>query len=185
MVPGYPAFSPLTLVGPKQGRLTQRVREIRRRRRDRVGAGGAELVLGADAPEDADGADAVFTGGDRQLFVLPTGRHYAVVRESVKEDYQFKLSKIVPADNRSLDALMQSWLRTKAKGFADFKKVMDLRSNNSNNTVFADDQGNIAYWHGNFMPKRNSRFDYSLPVDGSISATDWKGIHQLDEKFWC
>jgi acyl-homoserine-lactone acylase len=84
-------------------------------------------------------------------------------------------------NNRSLDALMQSWLRTKAKGFEDFRKVMDMRSNNSNNTVFADDKGNIAYWHGNFMPKRNSKFDYSLPVDGSISATDWKGLHQLDE----
>ncbi|MFL5738698.1 MAG: penicillin acylase family protein [Flavisolibacter sp.] len=84
-------------------------------------------------------------------------------------------------NNRSLDALMQSWLRTKAKGFSEFKKVMELRSNNSNNTVFADDQGHIAYWHANFMPKRSSAFDYSLPVDGSTSATDWKGIHQLDE----
>ena len=84
-------------------------------------------------------------------------------------------------NNRSLDALMQSWLRTKAKGFDEFKKVMNMRSNNSNNTVFADDKGNIAYWHGNFMPKRDTRFDYSLPVDGSISATDWRGVHQLDE----
>jgi acyl-homoserine-lactone acylase len=84
-------------------------------------------------------------------------------------------------NNRSLDALMQSWLRTKAKGFDDFKKIMDMRANNSNNTVFADDKGNIAYWHGNFMPRRDQRFDYSLPVDGSTSATDWKGIHELDE----
>jgi acyl-homoserine-lactone acylase len=84
-------------------------------------------------------------------------------------------------NNRSLDALMQSWLRTKAKGFEDFKKIMNLRANNSNNTVFADDKGNIAYWHGNFMPKRNPLYDYSLPVDGSISATDWKGLHTLDE----
>lgn len=84
-------------------------------------------------------------------------------------------------NNRSLDALMQSWLRTKANGFAAFKKVMAMRSNNSNNTVFADDQGHIAYWHGNFMPRRDPNFDYSLPVDGSISATDWKGVHELDE----
>jgi acyl-homoserine lactone acylase PvdQ len=56
-------------------------------------------------------------------------------------------------NNRSLDALVQSWLRTKAKGFEDFKKVMNMRSNSSDNTVFADDKGNIAYWHGNFIPK--------------------------------
>ncbi|MFL5773989.1 MAG: penicillin acylase family protein, partial [Flavisolibacter sp.] len=84
-------------------------------------------------------------------------------------------------NNRSLDALMQSWLRTKSKGFEDFKRIMNMRSNNSNNTVFADDKGNIAYWHGNFMPRRDTKFDFGLPVDGSISATNWKGIHTLDE----
>ena len=84
-------------------------------------------------------------------------------------------------NNRTLSALMQSWLRTKATGFESFKKVMDLRSNNSNNTVFADDKGHIAYWHGNFMPVRNPSFNWENPVDGSTSATDWKGIHKLDE----
>ena len=83
-------------------------------------------------------------------------------------------------NNRSLTALMQSWLRTKAKGFNDFRKVMNLRANTSDNTVFADNKGNIAYWHGNFVPRRNTNFDYSLPVDGSTSATDWKGIFPLD-----
>jgi acyl-homoserine-lactone acylase len=84
-------------------------------------------------------------------------------------------------NNRSLAALMQSWLRTKAAGFDEFKKIMDMRSNNSNNTVFADDKGNIAYWHGNFMPRRDPAIDWTLPVDGSSSATDWKGVHALDE----
>lgn len=84
-------------------------------------------------------------------------------------------------NNRSLNALMQSWLRTKAKGFEDFKKVMNLRSNTSDNTVFADYKGNIAYWHGNFVPKRSKKFDYSLPVDGTKSETDWHGIYELDQ----
>lgn len=84
-------------------------------------------------------------------------------------------------NNRSLNALMQSWLRTKAKGFDDFKKVMNLRSNSSDNTVFADNKGNIAYWHGNFVPRRSKNFDYSLPVDGSTSKTDWHGIYNLDQ----
>ncbi|MCW3073127.1 MAG: acylase [Flaviaesturariibacter sp.] len=83
--------------------------------------------------------------------------------------------------NRSLEALEQSWLRTKAKSFAEFKKVMDMRVNNSNNTVYADAEKNIAYWHGNFMPVRDPKFDWSLPVDGSTSATDWKGMHTVDQ----
>ena len=84
-------------------------------------------------------------------------------------------------NNRSLTALMQSWLRTKAKGFEDFKKIMDMRSNSSDNTVFADDKGNIAYWHGNFIPRRNKKLDWSQPVDGTTSSTEWKGLHSLDE----
>lgn len=84
-------------------------------------------------------------------------------------------------NNRSLNALMQSWLRTKTKGFEDFKKVMNLRSNTSDNTVYADYKGNIAYWHGNFVPKRSKKFDYSLPVDGSTSESDWKGMYELDQ----
>ncbi|HEV8080275.1 MAG TPA: penicillin acylase family protein [Chitinophagaceae bacterium] len=84
-------------------------------------------------------------------------------------------------NNRSLTGLMQSWLRTKANGFSDFEKTMQMRSNTSDNTVFADDKGNIAYWHGNFIPKRNTKYDWSIPVDGSTSATEWKGIHELNE----
>jgi acyl-homoserine-lactone acylase len=83
--------------------------------------------------------------------------------------------------NRSYSALLQSWSRTKTNGFEEFKKIMDLRSNNSNNTVFADDKGNIAYWHGNFMPVRDASYNWSLPIDGTTSATEWKGLHPVDE----
>jgi acyl-homoserine lactone acylase PvdQ len=78
-------------------------------------------------------------------------------------------------------ALTQSYLRTKASGLMDFKKVMELRTNTSNNTMYADDQGNIAYWHGNFMPKRNTTYDYNLPVEGSDTETEWQGLHNANE----
>jgi acyl-homoserine-lactone acylase len=83
--------------------------------------------------------------------------------------------------NRSLNALLEAWSITKANTFEDYKKAMDIRANTTNNTVYADDQGNIAYWHGNFIPRRDSSYDWSLPVDGSIAATEWKGVHTLDE----
>ncbi len=80
-----------------------------------------------------------------------------------------------------LKALQQSFLRTKAGGLEDFKKVMDLQTNSSNNTVFADDKGNIAYWHGDFIPRRDPKFDWSIPVDGSDPATEWNGLHPVEE----
>lgn len=83
-----------------------------------------------------------------------------------------------------VNALKQSFLRTKTDGHDGpngFRQMMDIRTNSSNNTVYADKQGNIAYYHGNFVPKRDERFDYSKPVDGSNPATDWQGIHTVDE----
>jgi acyl-homoserine-lactone acylase len=80
-----------------------------------------------------------------------------------------------------VDALSQSYLRTKTTGHASFREMMDIRTNSSNNTVFADSEGNIAYYHGNFVPRRNPGIDFSQPVDGSDPATDWQGLHTVDE----
>ena len=80
-----------------------------------------------------------------------------------------------------LAALEQSYLRTKAKGYTDYQEVMRLNGNASNNTVFADDQGTIAYWHGNFMPKRDPKFNWNELVDGSTPATEWQGFHKVEE----
>lgn len=85
-------------------------------------------------------------------------------------------------NNRSLNALMECWTRTKSKNLKEYTNALNLLANNSNNTVYADADGNIAYWHGNYMPKRNDpSFDYTRPVDGSIKATDWNGVHPLNE----
>jgi acyl-homoserine-lactone acylase len=83
--------------------------------------------------------------------------------------------------NKPLPALEQSWLRTKARDYASYLKVAELKANSSNNTLFADDKGEIAYLHPQFVPRRDNRFDYTKPVDGSDPATDWHGLHALDE----
>jgi acyl-homoserine-lactone acylase len=83
--------------------------------------------------------------------------------------------------NRSLTSLIQSWKRTKATGFEDYKKVMDLKANTSNSTVFADNKGNIAYWHGNYVPVRDKSMNWSKIMDGSTAATEWKGLHPVAE----
>lgn len=80
-----------------------------------------------------------------------------------------------------VSALMQSYGRTKAKNYAEFVKVMELRANSSNATLYADADGNIAYIHPNFVPKRDPKFDWTKPVDGSDPATDWKGVHEFSE----
>lgn len=81
-------------------------------------------------------------------------------------------------------ALQQSFLRTKNSTQKEFDKMMDIRTNSSNNTVYADADGNIAYYHGNFIPKRDTNFDYKKPVDGSNPKTDWKGLHDLKDNIF-
>ncbi|WP_282122519.1 acylase [Algibacter mikhailovii] len=78
-------------------------------------------------------------------------------------------------------ALEQSYTRTKQSSYKGFRAMMNLRTNSSNNTVYADAEGNIAYFHGNFIPVRDTVFDYTKPVDGSNPKTDWKGLHTVDE----
>ncbi|MFC5525403.1 penicillin acylase family protein [Rhodanobacter ginsengisoli] len=82
--------------------------------------------------------------------------------------------------NTPIPALEQSWLRTKTDDYASYMKVAELKANSSNNTIFADDKGEIAYLHPQFIPRRDDRFDYTQPVDGSDPATDWHGLLPLD-----
>jgi acyl-homoserine-lactone acylase len=78
-------------------------------------------------------------------------------------------------------ALTQSFSRTKTTSHEAFFQTMQLKTNSSNNTVYADKDGNIVYYHGNFVPIRDTRFDWRNPVDGSNPATDWKGLHEVKD----
>ena len=78
-------------------------------------------------------------------------------------------------------ALTQSYLRTKAKSYQEYLQTMELKANSSNNTVYADADGHIAYFQGNYIPRRDTHFDFTKPVDGSDPATDWQGLLSVDE----
>jgi acyl-homoserine lactone acylase PvdQ len=78
-------------------------------------------------------------------------------------------------------ALTQCFTRTKARDYRSYLQTMELKANSSNNTVFADADGDIAYFHGNFIPRRDPRFDFTHPVDGSNPSTEWQGLLALDE----
>jgi acyl-homoserine lactone acylase PvdQ len=83
--------------------------------------------------------------------------------------------------NEPVKALTQSYTRTKVKDYKEFRQIMELHTNSSNNTIYADAAGNIAYFEGNFIPKRDPKFNWTQPVDGSDPATDWKGLLGVDE----
>ncbi|MEO5814345.1 MAG: acylase [Gemmatimonadaceae bacterium] len=115
------------------------------------------------------------SGMDRKEFTIYRSHHGPVVRDQNGKWVSIHIM------TEPVKALTQSYSRTKAKNYAQFRKTMDLHTNSSNNTIFADAQGNIAYFHANFIPKRDPKFDWSKPVDGSDPATEWKGLHGVEE----
>jgi acyl-homoserine-lactone acylase len=113
------------------------------------------------------------TMGTRTFTTYAT-HHGPIVREADGKWIAFALM------NTPVPALEQSFQRTKATDYASYLKVAGLRANSSNNTLFADSKGEIAYLHPQFIPVRDNHFDFRKPVDGSNPATDWKGLHGLD-----
>jgi acyl-homoserine-lactone acylase len=108
-------------------------------------------------------------------FTVYRTHHGPVVREADGKWVTIRLMQ------EPVKALTQSYLRTKARNYAAFRTMMELHANSSNNTVFADSEGNIAYFHSNFVPKRDPKFDWTKPVDGSIPATEWGDVYGIEE----
>jgi acyl-homoserine lactone acylase PvdQ len=115
------------------------------------------------------------TGMAEKKFTAYYTEHGPIVREENGKWVSIQLMNV------PVKALMQSYLRTKARDYNSYRQTMEFEANSSNNTIFADAHGDIAYWHGNFIPRRDTRFDYTKPVDGSNPATDWHGLLSLDE----
>ena len=115
------------------------------------------------------------SGTARKTFTVYRTHHGPIVREADGKWISVRLMQ------EPLKALMQSYSRTKAKGYKDFRQSLELHTNSSNNTIFADADGNIAYFHSNFIPKRDTRFDWTKPVDGSDPATEWNGVLSFDQ----
>ena len=119
-----------------------------------------------------------YKAGDRlaeKKFTVYRTQHGPVVRRQAGKWVSFRIMQ------EPVKALEQSYLRTKARDYKSYKKTLELFANSSNNTVFASAQGDIAYFHGNYIPRRDATFDWTKPVDGSNPATEYQGLLKIDE----
>jgi acyl-homoserine lactone acylase PvdQ len=115
------------------------------------------------------------SGMAEKTFTTYSNFHGPVIREANGKWITIRLMQ------EHMKALMQSYLRTKSTNYASYRLTMELKANSSNNTIFADKDGDIAYFHGNFIPRRNTIFDWTKPVDGSDIRTNWLGLLSIDE----
>ncbi len=114
-------------------------------------------------------------GMAEKKFKVYRTHHGPIVREADGKWVSIRLMQ------EPVKALTQSYTRTKAKDYDSFRQTMELHTNSSNNTIFADADGDIAYFHGNFIPKRDTQFDWTKPVDGSNPVTEWHELLSVDE----
>ena len=115
------------------------------------------------------------SGMARKPFTVFYTQHGPVIRKDGDRFVSISLMK------SHVNALIQSYSRTKARDMAAFQKIMALHTNSSNNTLFADASGNIAYFHSNYIPRRDTSFDWTKPVDGTNPATAYRGVLSFDE----
>ncbi len=115
------------------------------------------------------------TGMAEKKFTVYRTHHGPIIREANGKWVAIRLMQ------EPIKALTQSYTRTKATNYKSYRETMELKANSSNNTIFADADGDIAYFHGNFIPRRDTSFDWTKPVDGSNPATEWKGLLDVDE----
>ena len=115
------------------------------------------------------------TGMAEKKFTVYRTQHGPVTHEAGGKWVTIRLMQ------EPIKALTQSYTRTKARNYKAYRQTMELKANSSNNTIFADSEGDIAYFHGNYIPRRDSKFDWTKPVDGSNPETEYKGLLAVDE----
>ena len=69
----------------------------------------------------------------------------------------------------------------RAKNLDDFIDALSLRENVRWNHVYGDIHGNIFYIWNAKVYHRKGDYDYTKPVDGSISATEWGELVPLED----
>ena len=114
-------------------------------------------------------------GMAEKKFITYRTHHGPIIREADGKWVSIRLMQ------EPIKALEQSYMRTKARNYKSYLETMELKANSSNNTIFADADGDIAYFHGNFIPRRDTKFDWTKPVDGSNPETEWHGLLPVDE----
>ena len=117
----------------------------------------------------------IASGLASRVFTVYRTHHGPVIRDADGKWVSIRLMQ------DPMHALMQSYSRTKSKSYKAFRDTMELHTNSSNNTVYADADGTIAYFHSNFIPRRDARFDWAKPVDGSDPASEWHEPLSIDE----
>lgn len=75
----------------------------------------------------------------------------------------------------------QQYEMTRARSLEQFRSALGKQGVVYMNLTYADRDGNIFYIYNGAVPRRSAKFDWSKPVDGTDTATEWQGYHSPAE----
>jgi acyl-homoserine lactone acylase PvdQ len=117
-----------------------------------------------------------FADGTRRDYVWESSHHGPIVARANGLAYAAKIAYDGSTNRNS------AW---EALNFAeDYRGAMaacETLSMFPQNVMVADTSGNIYYQRTGRVPVRPSGYDWSRPVDGSTSASEWQGIHPASD----
>ncbi len=116
------------------------------------------------------------TGMITRKFTLHKTHHGPIVAARNGKQYSVRFAMLEEGGQ------MEQWYEmAKSRNYAEFRKAMSRVAVPMFNTSYADRDGNIFYVYNGAVPRRNPKFDWQKPVDGSSKETEWQGYHTLDE----
>ncbi|HEY8227257.1 MAG TPA: penicillin acylase family protein [Pyrinomonadaceae bacterium] len=116
------------------------------------------------------------TGLETRRFTMRRTHHGPVVAERDGKLLAIRMAKF------EADGWLREWYdMTKANSLAALKRAMTPLNMLFGNVMYADRQGNTWYLYNGAVPRRDPRFDWTKPVDGSDPATEWQGYHTIEE----
>ena len=116
------------------------------------------------------------TGVETRRFTMRKTHHGPILGARDGKPLSLRMAKF------ESDGWLREWYdMTKAKSLAALKRAMTPLNMLFGNVMYADRQGNTWYLYNGAVPRRDPRFDWTKPVDGSDPATEWQGYHTIDE----
>jgi len=116
------------------------------------------------------------TGIETRKFTMRKTHHGPIVAERDGKLLALRMAKF------ESDGWLREWYNmTRATSLAALKRAITPLNMLFGNVMYADRQGNTWYLYNGAVPKRDPRFDWSMPVDGSDPATEWQGYHTIEE----
>ena len=116
------------------------------------------------------------TGVETRKFTMRKTHHGPIVAARDGKMLAVRMAKF------ESDGWLREWYdMTRAKSLAALKRAMTPLNMLFGNVMYADRQGNTWYLYNGAVPRRDPRFDWTKPVDGSDPATEWQGYHTIEE----